>query len=34
MISPKYIAEKTMTPEKRKSAKNDYFAYYNGAEVQ
>lgn len=30
MITPKEIEEKTMSPEKRKSAKNDYFAFYVG----
>ena len=30
MITPKEIADKTMSPEKRKSAKNDYFAFYIG----
>ena len=30
MITPREIAEKTMSPEKRKSAKNDYFAFYVG----
>lgn len=27
MITPKDIENKTMSPEKRKSAKNDYFAF-------
>lgn len=30
MITPKEIDEKTMSPEKKKSAKNDYFAFYVG----
>lgn len=30
MITPKKIGEVTMTDEKRKSAKNDYFAFYIG----
>ncbi len=30
MITPKNIAEKTMTEEKKAAAKNDYFAYYVG----
>ena len=30
MITPKEIEQKTMSPEKRKSAKNDYFAFYIG----
>lgn len=30
MITPKDIEEKTMSPEKRKTAKNDYFAFYVG----
>ena len=30
MITPKDIENKTMSPEKRKSAKNDYFAFYIG----
>ena len=30
MITPKEIEQKTMNPEKRKSAKNDYFAFYIG----
>ena len=30
MITPKEIEKKTMSPEKRKSAKNDYFAFYIG----
>lgn len=30
MITPKQIAQATMSPEKRKSAKNDYFAFYVG----
>lgn len=30
MITPKMIEEKTMNTEKRKSAKNDYFAFYIG----
>ncbi len=30
MITPKDIENKTMSPEKRKSAKNDYFAFYVG----
>ena len=30
MITPKEIADKTMSPEKRKAAKNDYFAFYIG----
>ena len=30
MITPKQIANKTMSPEKRKSASNDYFAFYIG----
>lgn len=30
MITPKEIEEKTMSLEKRKSAKNDYFAFYIG----
>lgn len=30
MITPKEIERKTMSPEKRKSAKNDYFAFYVG----
>ena len=30
MITPKDLENKTMSPEKRKSAKNDYFAFYVG----
>lgn len=30
MITPKEISEKTMTPEKRAMAHNDYFAFYIG----
>lgn len=30
MITPKDIAQKTMTPEKRASAKNIYFAFFIG----
>ncbi len=30
MITPMEIEQKTMSPEKRKSAKNDYFAFYVG----
>ncbi len=30
MITPKEIEQKTMSPEKRKSAKNDLFAFYVG----
>lgn len=30
MITPKQISERTMSPEKKKSAKNDYFAFYIG----
>lgn len=30
MITPKNIAQKTMTPEKRAMAHNDYFAFYIG----
>ena len=30
MITPKDIENKTMSPEKRNSAKNDYFAFYIG----
>lgn len=30
MITPKEIEQKTMSPEKRKLAKNDYFAFYVG----
>lgn len=30
MITPKDIESRTMSPEKRKSAKNDYFAFYVG----
>ena len=30
MITPKDIEKQTMSPEKRKSAKNDYFAFYIG----
>lgn len=30
MITPKKVEKKTMSPEKRKSAKNDYFAFYIG----
>lgn len=30
MITPKEIAEKTMNPEKKKTAKNDFFAFYVG----
>lgn len=30
MITPKEIEEKTMSPEKKRSAKNDYFAFYVG----
>ena len=30
MITPKQIEEATMTPEKRASAKNDFFAFYIG----
>jgi len=33
MISPRQIAKVTMTPEKKKSAKNDYFAYYIGRPI-
>jgi phosphatidylglycerophosphate synthase len=33
MITPKEIEQKTMTPEKRKSAKNDYFAFYIGRPI-
>lgn len=33
MVTPRQIAEKTMTEEKRKSAKNDYFAYYVGRPI-
>ena len=29
MITPKDIENKTMSPEKRKSAKNDYFAFHS-----
>lgn len=30
MITPKDIEEKAMSPEKKKTAKNDYFAFYVG----
>ena len=30
MITPKEIAQKTMSAEKKNSAKNDYFAFYIG----
>ena len=30
MITPRDIENKTMSSEKRKSAKNDYFAFYIG----
>lgn len=30
MITPREIEKKAMSPEKRKSAKNDYFAFYIG----
>lgn len=30
MITPKEIEKKTMSPEKKKSAKNDFFAFYVG----
>lgn len=33
MVTPRQIAEKTMTPEKRKSAKNDIFAFYIGRPI-
>lgn len=33
MITPKQIEQKTMNPEKRKSAKNDYFAFYIGRPI-
>ena len=33
MVTPKQIAEKTMTIEKRKSAKNDIFAFYIGRPI-
>lgn len=33
MITPKKIEEKTMTPEKRAMAHNDYFAFYVGRPI-
>ena len=30
MITPRDIENKTMSPQKRKLAKNDYFAFYIG----
>ena len=33
MITPKQIEEATMSPEKRKSAKNDFFAFYVGRPI-
>ena len=33
MVTPLQIARKTMTPEKKKSAKNDYFAFYVGRPI-
>lgn len=33
MITPKEIANKTMNPEKRAIAKNDYFAFYIGRPI-
>lgn len=33
MITPKEIAKKTMNLEKRKTAKNDYFAFYIGRPI-
>ncbi|MEO3696333.1 hypothetical protein ABGW24_13310 [Lactococcus lactis] len=33
MITPKMIADKTMTPAKRKIAYNDFFAFYIGGSV-
>ncbi len=33
MITPKDIEKKTMTPEKRKSSKNDFFAFYIGRPI-
>ncbi len=33
MITPKDIKDKTMTEEKKKSAKNDYFAFYIGRPI-
>ena len=33
MITPKEIENKTMSPEKRASAKNDYFAFYIGRPI-
>ena len=33
MVTPKQVAKKTMTEEKRKSAKNDLFAFYIGRPI-
>ena len=33
MITPKEIEQKTMSPEKRVSAKNDFFAFYVGRPI-
>lgn len=33
MITPKEIEQKTMSPKKRASAKNDYFAFYIGRPI-
>lgn len=33
MITPKQIEEKSMSPEKRKTAKNDFFAFYVGRPI-
>lgn len=33
MVSPVELAKKTMTPEKRKAAKNDLFAFYIGRPI-
>ena len=33
MITPRDIEQKTMSPEKRNSAKNDYFAFYVGRPI-
>ena len=33
MITPKQIEQKTMSPEKKATAKNDYFAFYIGRQL-
>ena len=33
MITPKMIEERTMSSQKKKSAKNDYFAFYIGRPI-